>query len=82
LLLPEQALGAQPSPRNLVGRDRQQIGLAVAVVLFESPIDGGAMHTARFARDQGRLVAVPVPSPDFAGLASCTGNQVLIDNGV
>jgi DNA processing protein len=61
-LVSELPLGTPPLPRNLVARDRLQSGLAVAVVLAQSGIRGGAMHTARFAAEQGRPILCPVPN--------------------
>ena len=45
-----------PNAQRLVARNRIISGLSDAVVLVESAADGGAMHTARFAREQGRKV--------------------------
>jgi predicted Rossmann fold nucleotide-binding protein DprA/Smf involved in DNA uptake len=43
------------------------------VIVVETAADGGAMHTARFARDQGR----PVYALDIAA----SGNRALLDSG-
>ena len=45
---------APVAPWALVKRDRLQAAHAWAVVMVASEIDGGAMHTLRFARDLGR----------------------------
>jgi len=42
-----------PRPEYFVERDRIQAGLAEAVLVIETDLDGGAMHTARFARQAG-----------------------------
>jgi len=60
-LVSELPLGAPPVPRNLIARDRIQSGAGVAVVLAQTGIEGGAMHTARFAAEQGRPIFCPVP---------------------
>jgi DNA processing protein len=60
-LVSELPLGAPPIPRNLIARDRIQSGTAVAVVIAQTGAAGGAMHTARFAAEQGRPVFCPVP---------------------
>jgi DNA processing protein len=60
-LVSELPLGAPPIPRNLIARDRLQSGTAVAVVLAQTGVEGGAMHTARFAAEQGRPLFCPVP---------------------
>lgn len=60
-LISELPLGAPPIPRNLIARDRLQSGTAVAVMLAQTGVEGGAMHTARFAAEQGRPIFCPVP---------------------
>ncbi len=61
----------------LVKRDRLQAAHAAAVVLIQSEIDGGAMHTMRFARELGR--------PRFAleprGGEAYAGNRRAIEDG-
>lgn len=61
LLLSELPFGAPPIPRNLIARDRLQSGLAAAVVVAQTGIKGGTMHTARFAVEQGRPLFCPLP---------------------
>lgn len=61
LLLSELSLRAPPLPRNLIARDRLQSGLAAAVVVVQTGVKGGTMHTARFAAEQGRPIFCPVP---------------------
>jgi DNA processing protein len=61
LLLSELPFGAPPLPRNLIARDRLQSGLASAVVVAQTGVKGGTMHTARFAAEQGRPIFCPVP---------------------
>jgi DNA processing protein len=51
-------------------RNRIVSGMCEAVVVVESDVDGGAMITARFAGEQGRLIfAVPgrIDQPSSAG---------------
>lgn len=60
-LLAEQPFGEQPRPYHLVARDRIQSALAVAVVVAQSGVESGTMHTVRFAAAQGRPLFCPVP---------------------
>ena len=60
-LISEQPFGEQPRPQHLIARDRLQSGLSVAVVVAQSGLRSGTMHTARFAAAQGRPVFCPVP---------------------
>lgn len=60
-LLSEQPFGEQLRPHHLIARDRLQSGLSVAVVVAQSGLRSGTMHTARFAAAQGRPLFCPVP---------------------
>jgi DNA processing protein len=60
-LISEQPFGEQPRPQHLIARDRLQSGLSVAVVVAQSGVKSGTMHTARFAAAQGRPLFCPVP---------------------
>lgn len=60
-LLSEQPLGTKPLPRTLVARNRLQSGLAADLLVGQSGVEGGTMHTVRFAADQGRTIWCPVP---------------------
>jgi DNA processing protein len=60
-LISEQPFGEQPRPQYLIARDRLQSGLSVAVVVAQSGVKSGTMHTARFAALQGRPLFCPVP---------------------
>ena len=60
-LISEQPFGEQARPQNLIARDRLQSGLSVAVVVAQSGVKSGTMHTARFAATQGRPLFCPVP---------------------
>jgi DNA processing protein len=75
-LISEQPCGEPPRPRHLVARDRLQSGLSVAVVVAQTGLSSGTMHTARFAASQGRALFCAVP-PD-AGCAS-EGLRVLLE---
>ena len=57
----------------LTQRDRLQAAHAAAVVLIESDLAGGAMHTLRFARELGR--------PRFVCDFDASGNRAAIADG-
>ena len=59
--------------QRLVSRNRIISGLSRAVIVVESDAQGGAMYTARFAREQSR----PVYTFDLPA----SGNQSLIESG-
>lgn len=74
---PEQAVA-----RNaLVARDRLQAAHARATVLIESEIDGGAMHTMRFARELGRLRFALEPPRGAQGGPAWGGNVRALADG-
>ncbi len=72
-LLSEVHPSAQPKPATLVARNRIISGLCRAVIVVQTSVEGGAMHAARRAADQGRRVYT-LDLPD-------SGNRALIDSG-
>jgi DNA processing protein len=60
-LVSEQPFGEPARPPHLIARDRLQSGLSVAVLVAQSGLQSGTMHTARFAAAQGRPIFCPVP---------------------
>lgn len=61
-LLSEQPPGTPPSARRLVARNRLQAALADGLLVSQTGIKGGTMHTVRFAAEQGRPIWCPVPA--------------------
>jgi DNA processing protein len=72
-LLSEVHPDAQPKPSALVARNRIISGLCEAVIVVQTEIDGGAMHAARRATDQGRRV--------YTLDSAATGNRELLGSG-
>jgi DNA processing protein len=59
-VLSEFPFGRRADRQSFAMRNRIVAGMSEAVVVIESDVDGGAMITARFAGEQGRLIfAVP-----------------------
>lgn len=78
LLVSETHPQADVSPSALVARNRIITGLTAVLIVVETSTEGGAMHAARRALEQGR----PVLTIDPAYLTGQTsGNQALIDAG-
>ena len=73
-LVSEYPLGTRAQRGYFVERDRLQSALSVAVMPIQTNIDGGTMHTVRFAEAQGRLVVCPAPlrkessNPQYRGI--------------
>lgn len=61
-LVSEQPFGVVASPHTLVSRNRLQSGLATALLVGQTGVKGGTLHTVRFAAEQGRQVFCPKPS--------------------
>jgi DNA processing protein len=55
-LFSEHPFTTQPTPANLILRNRMISGLSVATIVVESEENGGAIRTAAFALEQERLV--------------------------
>ncbi len=56
----EYFLGTKPDAQNFPRRNRIISGLTLGTIIVETAINGGAMHTAAYALDQGReIFAVP-----------------------
>ncbi len=75
-LISEQPFGEQARPQHLIARDRLQSGLSVAVVVAQSGVRSGTMHTVRFAATQGRPLFCPVPHNENA---ASEGLRVLLE---
>jgi DNA processing protein len=65
VLVSEYALGIGTTKGAFVARDRLQSGLSLGVFPIQTGIDGGTMHTIRFAREQKRpLFYSPPPEEE------------------
>jgi DNA processing protein len=75
-LATEQPPGTEATEATLRARDRLQAAHSAAIVLVTTEIDGGAMHTMRFARELGR--------PRFACASrgpADAGNRLAVSDG-
>jgi predicted Rossmann fold nucleotide-binding protein DprA/Smf involved in DNA uptake len=66
---------------SFVQRDRIQSGLSVAVIPVQTDVEGGTMHTVRYAEQQGRLVLCPRPIEAEQRMKQYAGIRNLIDTG-
>jgi DNA processing protein len=78
-LVSEYPIGTEPKPNQFITRDRIQSGLSDAVVVIETGVNGGSMHTVRFAKRQRRLVMCIVPTHDPGAEEQTSGNRLLLD---
>ena len=72
-LISENHPHAQPKPSTLVARNRIISGLCEALIVVQTEVDGGAMHAARRAVEQGRRV--------YTLEDTASGNRALINFG-
>jgi len=77
-LVSEYAPGTRPRPSYFVERDRLQSALSLGVIVVETDVEGGTMHTAGFAVKQQRGLACLVHPPKFVAAEKTRGNQKLI----
>jgi DNA processing protein len=80
-LVSEYPLGTRAQRSSFVERDRIQSALSVAVIPVQTDLEGGTMHTVRFAETQGRPLLCPRPLPSEAGAPQNRGIRHLIDTG-
>jgi DNA processing protein len=73
--------GTPVSDEALVERDRLQAKHARAVVLVCTEIDGGAMHTMRFAAELGRPRFAVIPPIGAENALEWAGNRKCMEEG-
>lgn len=80
-IISEYPPGKKVSPSFFVDRDRIQAGLSDAVVVVETDIKGGTMHTVGYANKEGRILAT-LKHPEKCTSNKSRGNQKLINDNL
>lgn len=81
-LITEYPPGFKPNKRSFVERDRLQSGLSRGVIVIETGVKGGTMHTVGFAEKQGRKVACFSNNDrNYHNHTSVRGNRRLLESG-
>ena len=80
-LVSELPAGVRPARWAFAYRNRIQSGLSDRVLVIESDVGGGTMHTADFARRQRRPLACMEHPVGVSPAGRSRGNRVLIDEG-
>lgn len=81
-LLSEYPIGVPPRRNFFVERDRLQSGLSQAVIVIETDVKGGTMHTVGFAGKQNRYLACLGGHPEqYSNHPKIQGNKMLIGEG-
>lgn len=78
-LVSEYPPGLRAQRSFFIERDRLQSGLSNGIVVVETDIKGGTMHTVGFAHEQGRPVAALVHPQKYARHEKTKGNRHLIE---
>jgi DNA processing protein len=78
-LVSEYPLGTTPRASYFVQRDRLQSGLALAVVVVETDVKGGTMHTVGYVQEQRRLLACVVHPDRLRQEPKTQGNRKLLE---
>lgn len=73
--------GTRGMRNYFVERDRIQAALSRAVIVIETDIEGGTMHTVKFSKKYGKLLACLNHPNDMRSISSTQGNQQLIKEG-
>lgn len=63
--------------QNFVQRDRLQIGIAAGLLVIETDIIGGTMHTVKFSQEQRKPLACIDHPPEWLKFEKTRGNQHL-----
>lgn len=77
-LVSEYPIGFTPMRTAFAERDRIQSGLSDGVLVIETDVKGGTMHTVRFSRDQKRALACIEHPASWAHEDKTKGNQKLV----
>jgi DNA processing protein len=77
-LVSEYPVGVTPMRTAFAERDRIQSGLSDGVLVIETDVKGGTMHTVRFSRDQKRALACIKHPVNLSHEDKTQGNQKLL----
>jgi DNA processing protein len=81
-LISEYPMGTRPRRNHFIERDRLQSGLSQGVLVLETDIRGGTMHTVKFSEVQGKILGCLWGHPNkFFNHAKINGNKMLIESG-
>lgn len=79
-LISEYPPGQRAFKSTFVERDRLQSGLSAGIIVIETDVVGGTMHTVNYALEQNRYVGAYKHSDKFASVKQAQGNIALINS--
>lgn len=77
-LVSEYCPGTKPTKGFYIDRDRLQSAFSDAVVVVETDIKGGTMHTVNFSKKQNKILAAYKHPDSFVSEPKCQGNFKLL----
>jgi DNA processing protein len=80
-LLSEYSPGTRGRPEYFIERDRLQSGISDAVLVVETDVKGGTMHTVKFSIEQQRWLAALSHPKGYEQYSKTLGNRQLIQEG-
>lgn len=80
-LVSEHPVGTKPTPWAFASRDRLQSGLSDGVLVVETPIKDGTIHTVNFARKQERVLGCVRHPESYRDDPKIKGNLKIIQEG-
>lgn len=81
VLISEYPIGTKPFQGNYVDRDRLQSALSDGLVVVETGIKGGTLHTVGFAKKQSKLLACYKHPLKYHKEEKVQGNLALLSSG-
>lgn len=78
-LISEYPIGKRTFKNTLIERDRLQSAFSQAVIVIETAIKGGTMHTVQFALEQDKIVVSYKHTKEYSEDMQTKGNQKLIN---
>lgn len=77
-LLSEYPPNFKPTKYSFVDRDRLQSGISDAIIVVETGVKGGTMHTVNYCLKQNRILGSISHPSEYLSLPQSAGNQLLI----
>lgn len=81
VLLSEYFVNESPLANYFIERDRIQAGLSLGVIVIETDLKGGTMHTVKYCLENKRILATVNHPTKYLKESQTQGNQLLIKEG-
>lgn len=79
-LLSEYQVGTRPFKNYFVERDRLQSALSECVIVVETDVVGGTMHTVKYSKEQSKILACYKHDIKYEKDKQTQGNKILIES--